>query len=173
MPTTPTTPVLGFAAFSGVGKTTLLKQLIPLLTAAGFRLGLIKHSHHAVNIDRPGKDSDLLRRAGASQIIIASNGRTVHIVDHPRREPSFTERLHQLDDGSLDLILVEGFKCQAIPKIELHRPGLKLPLLCTDDPAIIALACDVPPSREVGIPILDINDPEAITRFILDGFLIK
>ncbi len=170
MPTASITPLLGFAAFSGVGKTTLLKQLIPRLSAAGLRLGLLKHSHHGFSFDRPGKDSDLLRRAGATQLIIASERRTAHIVDHPRREPSFAQRLRLLDDGSLDLILVEGFKDQAMPKIELHRPTLEHPLLCPHDPHIIALACDAPPLQPVDIPLLDLNDPEAIARFILARF---
>jgi molybdopterin-guanine dinucleotide biosynthesis protein B len=164
--------VLGFAAFSGTGKTTLLRQLIPLLRAHGLRLGLVKHSHHGFEVDRRGKDSYLLRQAGAAQMLVASGRRTVLMQDHPPGErPELPDFLRVLDDGDLDLILVEGFKYQPIPKIELHRPSLGHPLLCRDDSTVIAVASDRP-LPDLGRPVqLDLNDPPAIAAFIHGRFL--
>ncbi len=165
-------PLLGFAAFSGTGKTTLLKQLIPLLKAKGLRVGLIKHSHHAFEIDHPGKDSYVLRQAGASPVMLSSSHRRAVITEHPApKEPVLQDELAYFDTSGLDLVLVEGFKHERFPKIELHRPSLGRPLLFPDDDSIIALATDAPPAHLPDIPVLDINDPAAIVRFILGGFL--
>ena len=107
------TPTLGIAAFSGTGKTTLLRQIIPILRAKNLRLGLIKHSHHAFEIDRPGKDSYILARAGALQTIVASGQRTAIITQHKADPESMLCNLvKRLDAKGLDLILVEGFKHQ-------------------------------------------------------------
>ncbi|QXP86977.1 molybdopterin-guanine dinucleotide biosynthesis protein B [Methylococcus capsulatus] len=164
------TPVLGFAAFSGTGKTTLLKRLIPLLKRAGLRVGAIKHSHHSFDIDHPGKDSFELRAAGASPVMITSSKRRAVITERETpREPSLAEELALLEDSGLDLILVEGFKHERYPKIELHRPALGKPLLFPEDDSIIALATDDPqPSDSLAIPRLDLNDPRQIADFILD-----
>ena len=166
------TPVLGFAAFSGTGKTTLLKYIIPLLRAEGLRLGLIKHSHHLFDIDKPGKDSHTLSEAGAAQILIASARRTVLVIKHPADDkPDLHQFLGRLDGNGLDMILVEGFKNSPIPKLELHRPRLGHPLLCRDDPAVIAVASDGLLSAEVTVPVLDLNNPRAIADFIQNRFL--
>jgi molybdopterin-guanine dinucleotide biosynthesis protein B len=167
------TPVLGFAAFSGTGKTTLLRRVIPLLRKKGLRLGLIKHGHHGFEVDTQGKDSYVLRRAGAMQMLVASAQRTVLIQDHPAGDhPSLPDFIRTLDDGNLDLILVEGFKYQPIPKIELHRPSLGHPLLCHDDPAVIAVATDRPLADVGGIAQLDLNDPRGIVDFIRKRLLL-
>ena len=161
------TPVLGVAAFSGTGKTTLLGQVIPLLKARGLKLGLVKHSHHSFEIDKPGKDSYKLSRAGAVQTIIASRQRTVKIVNHAvHAEPTLADFLQRLDNERLDLILVEGFKYQAIPKIELHRPSLNKPLLCVSDAFVIAVATDTPLALQVSVPLLELNNPAMIADFI-------
>lgn len=167
-------PVLGFAAFSGTGKTTLLRQLIPLLRAQGLGIAMIKHAHHQFDIDQPGKDSYLLRKAGAQQMLIASDQRwaLMHEYAHTS-EPSLATLITQLDPAITDLILVEGFKNEAIAKIELHRPSLNKPLLCTHDPHIIALACDEPIALALDIPLLPLNEPQPIAHFILDHFLAK
>lgn len=163
-------PVLGFAAFSGTGKTTLLCQLIPLLRASGLRLGLIKHSHHTFEVDHPGKDSFVLRAAGASQIVIASAQRSVALIQYPKdREPGLADFLGQISDDSLDLLLVEGYKRADIPKIELHRPSLGQPLLAVSDPAIIAVASDE--TVTVSVPVLDLNAPLQIAEFIIDRLM--
>lgn len=166
----PLPPVLGFAAFSGTGKTTLLTKLIPLLHERGLRLGLIKRSHHAFEVDRPGKDSYLLRQAGAAQLLVASAQRTLLIIKQ-RHEPALEDLLQRVNSRGLDLILVEGFKHHPIAKLELHRPSLGYPLLCSTDPAIIAVAADAPLQEAIPLPVLNLNDPPGIADFIQDWFL--
>ncbi|TVQ73011.1 MAG: molybdopterin-guanine dinucleotide biosynthesis protein B [Chromatiaceae bacterium] len=164
-----TLPLLGFAAWSGTGKTTLLVQLIPLLRARGLRIAMIKHAHHAFDVDKPGKDSFELRKAGAAQMLIASRHRFALMVDEQEpHEPDLWTLVEHLDPARSDLILVEGFKSECFPKIELHRPSLGQPLLHPDDPDIIAVATDAPDSVNTPLPILDLNDPEAIAQFILE-----
>ncbi len=161
------TPVLGFAAFSGSGKTTLLEQLIPRLRQAGLALAVVKHSHHDFEIDRPGKDSDRLRRAGAGQVLLASPWRTAWIREGDgKTEPRLEELLERLDHRELDLVLVEGFRHESIPKIEVHRPSRGTPLLCNTDAHVIALACDEPPSSAPDLPLLDLNDPDGVAGWI-------
>ncbi len=160
-------PVLGFAAFSGTGKTTLLKRLIPLLRERGRRPGLIKHAHHRVEFDQPGKDSYELRKAGAEQVLLASANRWALMVERlDEREPALPELLARMDLTSLDLVLVEGFRHLAFPKIELHRPSLGKPLLCEQDDSIIAVVSDEPISLARELPLLDLNNPDAIASFI-------
>ncbi len=165
-------PVLGIAAFSGTGKTTLLIQLIPLLKCRGLRIGLIKHSHHSFDIDHPGKDSYRLREAGASPVMLSSKFRRAVITEHENpSEPRLSEQLRHLDQSNLDLVLVEGFKRERFPKIELHRPSLGKPLLYPADDSIIAVATDSPLPAQRNIPVLDINRPEQIANFILNHFI--
>ncbi len=161
-------PLVGFVAFSGTGKTTLLKQLIPLLKDQDLKIGLIKHAHHHFDIDIPGKDSYELRKAGADQVLVASQQRWAMITETPEQEgdPTLTDMLAHLDQSELDLILVEGFKHVAFPKLELHRPALGHPLLFPDDPDILAIATDAVLSQETTLPVLDLNQPEAIANFI-------
>jgi molybdopterin-guanine dinucleotide biosynthesis protein MobB len=161
-------PLLGFAACSGTGKTTLLTQVIPLLNDKGIRIGVIKHSHHNIELDKPKKDSYKLRKAGAQQTILASPQRIAIIVERPQQEDASLEQaLSHLQTGTLDLVLVEGFKSRNFAKIELHRKELNKPLLYPDDPDIIALATNNH-SNPTDSPItqLDINDPEGIATFI-------
>ena len=165
-------PLLGFAAASGTGKTTLLVQLIPLLKAAGLRIGLIKHAHHAFEVDKPGKDSFELRKAGASPVMLSSSHRRAVLTEHAEpADPSLNQELLYLDQAAVDLLLVEGFKREALPKIELHRPALGQPLLSPNDPHIIAIATDAALAPAPTIPCLDLNQPEQIAAFILTRFL--
>ncbi len=162
-------PLIGFSAYSGTGKTTLLTHLLPLLREQGLRAAVIKHAHHLFDIDHPGKDSHELRRAGAAQMLIASHRRmalvTEYEADHP--EPTLEEALRAIDPARLDLVLVEGFKRADFPKIELHRPALGKPLLCLNDPNIIAIASDAEvPGAPASLPRLDLNQPAAIADFI-------
>ncbi len=165
-------PVVGFAAFSGTGKTTLLEQLIPILSRSGVRIGTIKHAHHQFDIDTPGKDSYRLRKAGAIQTLIASSQRWALMAENPVTDPpELADLVPQLDRKHLDLILVEGFKQAHIPKIELHRASLGHPLLAPGDPDIVAIASDTPLTAETDLPLLDLNRPEEIANFILVQWL--
>lgn len=166
-------PVCGFVAFSGTGKTTLLEKVIPLLKAKGIRIGLIKHAHHDFDIDYEGKDSYRLRKAGAKQTLVASAKRWALINEEEaeKQDPDLNELIGQLSQDELDIILVEGFKYVAFPRIELHRSSLKKPLLFPDDNSIIAIACDGQLEQTPGIPELDINKPEEIVDFVMNHIL--
>ena len=162
-------PVLGFAAYSGTGKTTLLVQLLPLLKQQGLRLGVIKHAHHSFDVDQPGKDSYDLRHAGAERMLIGSRRRWALMVETPQaEEPTLPQLLANLPCADLDLILVEGFKHERYPKIELRRAETEhQPWLYTVDDTVIAVATDAPESLpEPGHAVLDINQPAAIAEFI-------
>ena len=165
-------PLLGFAAFSGTGKTTLLTQIIPILKHHALRIGLIKHSHHNFQIDQPGKDSFRLREAGASPVMLVSTHRRAIITEiTPAQEPRLDDQLKHFDQSGLDLILVEGFKAEPFPKIELHRPSLNKPLLYPNDPNIIAIASDCPLQTPGTLTQLDLNQPDMIAAFILNQFM--
>lgn len=169
-------PLLGFCAFSGAGKTTLLKQLLPLLQDAGRRVGVVKHAHHDFEIDYPGKDSYELRKAGAEQMVVASRKRMAWVreFDDNRPEPSLQEALKSLSTASLDLVLVEGFKTEHIPKIEVHRTDLGKPLLFPDDSDIIAIATDAKPGAlATDLPQLNLNRPAEVAEFILNRWLTQ
>lgn len=168
-------PILGFCAFSGTGKTTLLTQLIPLLVANSVRIAMIKHAHHAFDIDHQNKDSYRLRQAGAKQMLISSANRWALMHDHESEqdEASLDKLIQQLDFDAADLILVEGFKKEPIAKIELHRPSLNLPLLCEKDDHVIAIASDEKLQVKRDIPWLNLNNPEEIAQFILKTILAR
>ncbi len=162
-------PVLGIVAWSGTGKTSLLERLIPELKNNGIRVAAIKHSHHDFEIDKQGKDSDRLRKAGAGQIILASKYRTAFIIEEDgESEPDLFEQLKRLDTDRLDLVLVEGFRQEAIPKIEVFRPALNKPLLYLEDEAIVAVASDEPPEQAISVPVLTLNDEKAVCEFIVN-----
>jgi len=167
-------PIIGFAAISGSGKTTLLLKLIPLLRARGVRIGLIKRAHHSFDTDKPGKDSYELRKAGASQVLVGSDNRWALVVENEvPNEPTLAAMLRNLHADALDLILVEGFKFEPIPKIEVHRPSLGQPLLAAADPHVIAVATDDPVSVSVDVPVLDLNCPDQVAEFIHHRFLAR
>lgn len=161
-------PVLGLAAFSGTGKTTLLTQLIPRLLESGIRVAVVKHAHHNFDIDTPGKDSYEVRQSGAAQVVIASSRLLALMQPATDRgsEPKLTECLARIDTSNVDLILVEGFKKAPIRKIELHRPSLDKPLMQPDDDNIIAVFSDTPVDTG-SRPCLDLNQLDEIHDFIL------
>ena len=163
-------PIIGFYAYSGTGKTTLLLKIIPLLKKRGFEVGVIKHAHHTFEIDQPGKDSFEIRKAGASQMLIGSKTRWALMVEQKeeKQETRLEEYIEQLNQDKLDIILVEGFKPEAIPKIELHRPSLNHPLIYEDDDNVIAIATDAPLNNKTKLPILDLNNHKAIADFIIE-----
>ena len=162
----PNLPLLGFAAYSGTGKTTLLEALLPMLTESGLRIGVLKHAHHDFDVDKPGKDSYRLRKAGAGQMLISSRKRHVLMTETPEAEADFDYLLTRFDTDKLDLILVEGCKNIAFPKIELHREEVGKPWLYSNDSNIIAIAADI--QVESKLPQMSINDLESIRDFIIN-----
>jgi molybdopterin-guanine dinucleotide biosynthesis protein MobB len=169
---TSTIPILGFSAYSGTGKTTLLRQIIPALKQRGLRVSVIKHAHHDFDLDFPGKDSYELRKSGADQTVICTMTRMAMVTEFsdPTEEPDLQQIVASLDSARADIVLVEGYKDIRFPKIELHRTALRKPYLYRNDDSVIAIACDAPPPAGVSIPVLDINDIDAIARFIYDDF---
>ena len=161
--------VFGLAGYSGSGKTTLLEALIPRLNAAGLKVSLIKHAHHRFDIDQPGKDSHRLREAGCSEVLLVSDHRWVLMHElRGEAEPSLEEQLARFSD--CDLVLVEGYKNTPIPKLEVHRPSVGKPLIAGGGvETIVAVATDEPDiGRErTDLPILNLNDRDAIADFIL------
>lgn len=165
-----TIPVLGIAAFSGTGKTTLIEQLLPLLNRRGLRTGLIKASHHQIEPDPPGKDSYRLRHAGARQLVLSTPGRSICYTEYPQdHQRQLHEQLQLLDQTVLDLVLVEGFRDAPIDKIELHRTSYQKPFLFNDDGHVIAIAWDGNPGIKLpaGLSELDINNPGQIVDWII------
>jgi molybdopterin-guanine dinucleotide biosynthesis protein B len=157
--------VFGLAGWSGSGKTTLLVTLIPELVRRGLTVSTLKHAHHEFDVDQPGKDSYEHRAAGASEVLVSSSRRFALM--HELRgapEPTLDELLARMTP--VDLILVEGFKAHPHDKLEIHRPALGKPLLCTDDRHVVAVASDAPVAG-LPAPRLDLNDIGAIADFIV------
>ena len=155
-------PVLAITGYSGTGKTTLLEKLIPNLTACGIRVGLIKHSHHNIEVDKVGKDSHRLRLAGANPTAIACDQRWALMVETPDQAVDFQQIFAKFSSKEIDLLLVEGFKHEKLPKIQLHRKGIEKPLPELDE-WTIATATDYPLERE---NLLNINDIDEISQFV-------
>lgn len=157
------TLAIGFAGWSGSGKTTLIENVIPRLAAGGLRVSLIKQAREDFDVDQPGKDSHRHRRAGAREVLVTSSRRWVLM--HEQREagePPFEEQLERL--SPCDVVIVEGVRDAPIPKIEVWRPGTGKPLRHATDPYIVAIATDVP--LDTHLPVLDVNNAEAVARFI-------
>lgn len=156
--------VFGIAGFSGSGKTTLIEQLIPRLTARGLKVSVIKHAHHGFDIDRPGKDSYRHRAAGASEVMLTGCERWAllhELRDEP--EPALDEYLAHF--SPCDLVLVEGFKNDPVPKLEVYRPANGKPPLWPENPNVVAVATDAPVRTH--LPVLDLNDIDAIAGFVV------
>ena len=166
--------VLGVVGWSGSGKTQLLEYLVRALAARGLRINVIKHSHHDIVLEPPHKDSARLRMAGAAQVMIASPFR-VAVIEELRGapEPSLREQLAILRPA--DLTLVEGYKWETIPKLEVYRPALAQPPLYGTDEHIVAVASDQPPPNGLrpDLDWLDLNDPAAVLNWLCERFLSK
>ena len=156
--------IFGFAGFSGSGKTTLVEKLIPLVIQRGLKVSLIKHAHHTFDVDTPGKDSYRLRHAGCTEILVTSSRRWVLMHElRGRPEPGLAEHINHI--SPCDLLLVEGFKHEHIPKLEVYRAEVGEPLLHPNDGNIVAIASDQ--RLETRLPQFDLNDPAAIADFML------
>jgi molybdopterin-guanine dinucleotide biosynthesis protein B len=157
--------IIGLAGWSGSGKTTLVTKLIPRLTARGLTVSTLKHAHHAFDVDQPGKDSHRHRMAGATEVLVSSASRWALV--HELRgepEPRLPELLRKL--APVDLVLIEGFKRERHPKLEVYRAVLGKPLIHPDDPAIVAIASDEP-LPQARIPVLDLDDVERIADSVI------
>jgi molybdopterin-guanine dinucleotide biosynthesis protein B len=155
--------VFGFAGWSGSGKTVLIERLIPILTRRGLEVSLIKRAHHDFAIDVPGKDSDRHRRAGCKEVLLSSGVRWAHIREL-RGEPEQT--LQQLIDriSPCDLLLVEGFKRAALPKMEVFRNANAKQPLHPHDPHIVAVATDR--RFDIALPQFDLDDADGVAAFV-------
>jgi len=157
--------IIGLAGWSGSGKTTLITKLIPRLIARGVKVSTLKHAHHGFDLDQPGKDSFFHRAAGATEVIISSARRWA-ILHELREEPEWDLRGLVAKMSPVDLVLVEGFKRDAFPKLEIHRAANGKPLIHPDDPHIVAIASDIA-LPQAKIPVVDLNDIEAIADVLL------
>jgi molybdopterin-guanine dinucleotide biosynthesis protein B len=158
--------IFGLAGWSGSGKTTLMVRLLPKLVGRGLSVSTVKHAHHSFEIDRPGKDSYEHRVAGATEVMVTGGLRwaLMHEI-RDQAEPSIADLSRHMTP--VDLLLIEGFKTHTHPKLEVHRPATGRPLLCSNDPDIVAVASDAE-IKGLDIPVLDLNDVRAIADFIME-----
>jgi molybdopterin-guanine dinucleotide biosynthesis protein B len=157
--------IIGLAGWSGSGKTTLVTKLIPCLKMRGSSVSTLKHAHHGFDLDTPGKDSFMHRAAGATEVIISS-GKRWAMLHELRDEPEWNLADLVAKMSPVDLVLVEGFKRDAFPKLEIHRVANGKPLLHPDDPHIVAVASDsVLP--EAKVPVVDLNNIDAIADLLM------
>lgn len=163
--------VIGLTGWSGAGKTTLMLKLIPALRARGLSISTVKHSHHSMEIDKPGKDSYEHRSAGAEEVVVASNQRWALIRElRGEAEPTLVDLLSRM--SRVDLVLVEGYKSGPQPKIELFRAENGKPPLHPGDPTFVAIAADMPFPAS-GLPVIDINDVEALAEAVLTHAVLR
>ena len=156
--------IIGLAGWSGSGKTTLLTRVIPRLVARGLRVSTLKHAHHEFDIDQPGKDSHSHRIAGATEVLVGSSVRFALI--HELRgepEPTLGTLLRKLTP--VDLVLVEGYKREPHPKLEVYRAAVGKPLLQPEDPAVVAIASDTP-LPQAKVPVVDLDDIERVADIL-------
>lgn len=156
--------VIGFAGWSGSGKTALIEAVVAILTRRGFVVSLVKHAHHSFDVDHAGKDSWRHRRAGCREVLVSSGRRwsLMHELDG-EPEPALPALLTKL--SPCDVVLVEGYKRAAIPKIEVYRAEVGEPLLFPDDPQVVAIATNA--DVDARVPRLDLDDPHAVADFVV------
>ncbi len=162
--------LIGFAGWSGSGKTTLVRQLIPALIATGRSVSTIKHAHHEFDVDQPGKDSYEHRAAGASEVLVASDRRFALMHEY-RGAPELGLQALLAKLAPVDVVIVEGFKRDPIPKIEVHRPEVGKPLLQPDDPHVRAVASPAP-LPGLAVPWLPLGDVDAVVTFLVAQGLV-
>ena len=160
--------VIGFAGYSGSGKTTLVERLIPVFKRHGQRVSVVKHAHHGFDIDREGKDSWRHRRAGAFEVVIASDRRLVKIREYEQiaAAPALHELIAELHE--CDWVLVEGYKRAALAKIEVWRSANGKPVLYPHDPQIVAVCAERAAAlpEPTALPVLDLDDADAVAAFV-------
>src|SRR5438128_3001208 len=157
--------IIGLAGWSGSGKTTLLAKVIPRIVARGLKVSTLKHAHHGFDVDQPGKDSHTHRMAGASEGLVSSANRWALVHElRGQAEPVPGALLTKL--SPVDLVVVEGYKAEPHPKLEVYRAAVGKPLLHPNDPAIVAIASDelLPAAR---IPVVDLDDVERIADILI------
>jgi molybdopterin-guanine dinucleotide biosynthesis protein B len=163
---------MAVVGWSGSGKTTLLEFLVSQLAARGLRVNIVKHSHHDIELEPPHKDSARLRMAGAAEVMIASPYRYAILRElRGTTEPPLREQLARL--APADLTLVEGYKWEPLPKIEVYRPGLGRPPLFPDDPLVVAVASDGPAPAGVRAAWLDLNAPEDVLSWLVEWLAMR
>ena len=163
--------ILGISGWHNSGKTTLVKNLIPVLEKRGLTVSTVKHAHHNFEVDKPGKDSYEHRLAGAQEVIISSRNRWALIHEQKNQtEPGLPELLDKL--MPVDVVLIEGFKKAGHSKLEVHRNELGKDLICHNDPKICMVASDVELTG-LHVPVFDINDYDAVSDFMIDHLKIK
>tara|TARA_B100001248_G_scaffold137161_1_gene103009 strand:- start:2767 stop:3300 length:534 start_codon:yes stop_codon:yes gene_type:complete len=163
--------IIGFAAYSGTGKTTLIKEIIKILKELDYRVSVIKHAHHDFDIDLPGKDSYEIRKSGAENMLVSSKNRWALMHENNYHdELSLVDLLGKLDNLKYDLILIEGFKTEPFPKIELYREEINKNrgLLSESDENIVAIATESATKLNTNLTVLDINKPQNIVNFIIN-----
>lgn len=156
--------VYGVIGWKNAGKTSLMERLVAEITGRGFTVSTVKHVHHDVDLDQPGKDSHRHRAAGASEVVLASARRFALLREHRGPEPGMAEVLARL--APVDLVLVEGYKRDPHPKVEVWRAETGHPLIQPGDPLVRAVASDSDPGP-LPVPLLDLNDSRAVADFIL------
>lgn len=163
--------VVGFAGYSGTGKTTLVEKLIPALKRRGLRVSVIKHAHHGFDIDHEGKDTWRHRQAGAFEVVVASDRRLALMREFERESAlSVHHLIAELYEG-VDWVLVEGFRDSDLLKVEVWRAASGKPVRYPDDDFVVAVATDDPGTLPVptGLPVLDLNDADAVAGWLIDS----
>jgi molybdopterin-guanine dinucleotide biosynthesis protein B len=155
--------VYGVIGWKNSGKTSLMERLVAEITGRGYSVSTVKHVHHSVDLDHPGKDTFRHRQAGAREVVLASADRFALMVEHRGPEPELTTVLARL--APVDLVLVEGYKRDAHPKVEVWREETGHPLIQPHDPLVRAVATDA--GLKLKLPVLDLNDTGAVADFIL------
>jgi molybdopterin-guanine dinucleotide biosynthesis protein B len=157
--------VIGIAGYSGSGKTTLIERMIPILVGEGLAVSLVKHAHHAFDVDQPGKDSYRHRHAGCTEVLVSSERRWALMRElRGAPEPTLAEQLRHL--SPCDVVLVEGYKKEPIDKIEVHRRDAEAPLLYPNDAHVVAIATDEP--LDTRLPQLALDDAAGVARFLME-----
>jgi len=163
--------IFGMVGWSGSGKTTLMVQLLPELISRGLKVSTMKHTHHNVDLDKPGKDSYEHRLAGAHEVLITSSKRWALMRElREEAEPDMDELIDRMTP--VDLLLIEGFKRHVHDKMEIHRKATGKDLICDTDPTIVAVASDEP-LEHLNLPVIDLNDVPAVADFIIERSGLK